>query len=157
MLKTALFFAILFILFSACKQEPLEPPAPGEPEPKPISCKCSKIISGYYEMEDCQVYINSLPATMPFSCVGGKLEIAISFEQNRVTFRSPVWKFCPGPVKLYTCAGPCAPLSGYACEAHVFSTDIDPLTGELCLEIDDEFLPCSAEEDDGFWFALAVQ
>lgn len=158
MLKTALFFAILVSLVSACKQETIQPatPAPDD-EPEAVKCKCKNLIVGYFELEDCQVYICSLPSTPPFSCTGGKLEVSTSFEQNRVTFRSTTWKLCTAPVRLFACVGPCQPLQGYACEAHVFSAALDPLTNELCLEIDDEFLPCAAEEDGGFWFLLATE
>ena len=147
MLKSSLFSILIFLSFS-CRKETITYTS---------KCDCKNAIVGYFEMEDCQVYICSLPSTTPFYCTGGKLEVAVNFEMNRISFRSPVWKLCTAPVHLFACAGPCQPLQGYACEAYIFNAMLDPMTNELCLEIDDEFLPCSVGEDQGFWFALATE
>jgi hypothetical protein len=142
------------LLLSSCKKDN---------EPQPITttdvptkpCNCTNLIIGYFEMEDCQLY---LPTESPFSCQGyDLLELSWNFEMHRVTFRSTDYRFCKAPVELWVYDGEPSPFAEWSCEATVVSAQLDFNSHELCLELDDTFLPCAFEKEDGFWFALAVE
>lgn len=151
---------IVLLFAAACNNEPQDEPQPSATttEPPPGDCACEKLLLGYFEMEDCQVYLSSLLGVPPFSCVGGKLEVSTNFGQGRVTFRSKVWTFCERPVKLWVWGGQTiSPLSGLACDAYFFDTSLGLDGHELDLQLDEEFLPCAFDEEEGFWFALPIQ
>lgn len=122
---------------------------------QPINdCNCENLLTGYFEMEDCQVY---LPDQQPFSCAGNDLEVAMNVGQHRVTFRSEKWTFCTHPIQLWTFEGPSSPTAPYSCEAEVLDAMLDFGGHELDLLLDEDFLLCAYEEEDGFWFSLAVE
>ncbi len=142
------------ILLSSCTKE-------DEPQPQTTSdeaakdCRCDNLLIGYFEMEDCQIY---LPIEPPFTCQGyDLLELAINFQMHRVTVRSTEYRFCKAPAELWTYkAGP-SPAAPWSCEATVVSAQLDFNGHELDLQLDENFLLCAYEEEDGFWFALAVE
>ena len=123
------------------------------PEPTD-GCHCENLLTGYFEMEDCQVY---LPGQQPFHCAGNDLEVAMNLEQDRVTFRSEKWAFCTHPIGLWTYGGLPSPTAPYSCEAEILNAELDFGGHELDLLLDGDFLLCAFEEEDGFWFSLAVQ
>ncbi|MBI1228145.1 MAG: hypothetical protein GC192_23125 [Bacteroidetes bacterium] len=142
------------LLVSCTKDDDVPQPTttPGELA-KP--CLCDNLLIGYFEMEDCQLY---LPTESPFSCQGYDiLELSWNFEMHRVTFRSTDYRFCEAPVELWVYDGDTSPFAEWSCEATVVSAQLDFNGHELCLELDDAFLPCAFEKEDGFWFALAVE
>jgi hypothetical protein len=131
-------------------------------EPKPVTtdapvkpCYCNNLLMGYFEMEDCQLY---LPGNSPFSCVGSDLlELSWNVKMHRVTFRSTDYRFCKAPVELWVYEGEPSPFAKWSCEATVVSAQLDFNGHELDLELDEDFLTCAFEKEDGFWFALAVE
>jgi|JRYF01.1.fsa_nt_gb hypothetical protein len=142
------------ILLSSCTKE-------DEPQPQTTAgeaakeCQCNNLLIGYFELEDCQIY---LPIEPPFSCQGyDLLEIATNFEMHRVTFRSTEYRFCNAPLELWTYKGDLTPSAPWSCEAMVVAAQLDFNGHELDLELDENFLLCAFEEEDGFWFALAVE
>ncbi len=129
--------------FSTCTGEP------------PKGCHCTNLLIGYFEMEDCILY---LPVQQPFSCQGyDLLKIAWNFEQHRVTFRSTDYRFCKAPVELWTYEGEPFFTAEWSCEAEVIEAQLDFNGHELDLELDEDFLLCAFEQEEGFWFALAVE
>jgi hypothetical protein len=144
-----------FALLASCTKDDDEqqPTTTTDVPTKP--CNCANLLIGYFEMEDCQLY---LPTESPFSCQGyDLLELSLNFEQQRVTFRSTDYRFCDKPVELWVYEGEPSPTAAWSCEATVISAQLDFNGHELCLELDDAFLPCAFEKEDGFWFALAVE
>jgi hypothetical protein len=151
-LITTLFLGCL--LLSSCKKD-------NEPQPVTTTdvptkpCNCTSLLIGYFEMEDCQLY---LPIEPPFSCQGyDLLELSWNFEMHRVTFRSTDYRFCEKPVELWVYDGEPSPFAEWSCEATIASAQLDFNGHELCLELDDDFLTCAFEKEDGFWFALSVE
>ncbi len=142
------------ILFTSCKKDDEPKPATTTDVPtKP--CNCTSLLIGYFEMEDCQLY---LPGSSPFSCVGSDLlELSWNFEMHRVTFRSTDYRFCKAPIEIWTYKGEPSPTTPWSCEATVVEAMLDFNGHELDLQLDEDFLLCAFEEEDGFWFALAVE
>jgi hypothetical protein len=142
------------LLLSSCtKDDEPQPTTTTVETTKP--CTCANLLMGYFEMEDCQLY---LPGNSPFSCVGSDLlELSWNSEMHRVTFRSTDYRFCKAPVELWVYDGEPSPTAAWSCGATAVSAQLDFNGHELCLELDDAFLTCAFEKEDGFWFALAVE
>jgi|GEM_PF-2688422 len=142
------------LLLSSCNED--DEPQPTTTTDVPTKpCNCTDLLIGYFEMEDCQLY---LPTESPFSCQGyDLLELSWNFEMHRVTFRSTDYRFCEKPVELWVFDGEPSPTASWSCEATVVHAQLDFNGHELCLELDDAFLTCAFEKEDGFWFALAVE
>ncbi len=143
------------LLLSSCNKDD-EVPQPTTNTEYPVKpCTCKNFLLGYFEMEDCQLY---LPIESPFSCQGyDLLELSWNFEMHRITFRSTDFRFCEKPVQLWVYDGEPSPTAAWSCEATIVSAQLDFNGHELCLELDDDFLTCAFEKEDGFWFALAVE
>ncbi|MEY3053042.1 MAG: hypothetical protein RLY31_2827 [Bacteroidota bacterium] len=149
--------AVPFLLLS-CHSDPLETDSLAENPPRSaegiaaVKCRCEKLLIGYYEMEDCQLY---LPGQSPFDCSGHFLEVAVDYPAAAITFRVTDRRFCRLPTRLFACSGPChTALSGYACEAEISLAVLHPNQQELTLYCDPDFLACAHEADEGFWFVL---
>ncbi len=141
------------LLVPSCTKDGDTPKPPSATPAK--SCDCSSLLIGYLEMEDCQVY---LPGNQPFSCVGNELlEISWNVGMHRAIFRSTVHSFCKSPVQLWVYDGEPSPSADWSCSATIVFAQLDFDGHELCLELDDAFLTCAFEKEDGFWFALAVE
>ncbi len=146
-----------FFLLS-CQPDPLETrtlagQAVGATETLlPVKCRCERLLIGYYEMEDCQLYLPGIP---PFDCDGHFLEVDVDYPAAAVTFRATDRMFCQVPTRLFACSGPChTALAGYACEAVILQAVLHPDQQTLTLYCDPEFLACAHEADEGFWFVL---
>ena len=143
------------LLLSSCKKDDDVPQPTTTTEEPAKPCTCKNFLLSYFEMEDCQLY---LPTESPFSCQGyDLLELSWNFEMHRVTFRSTDYRFCENPVQLWVYDGEPSPTAAWSCEATIVSTQLDFNGHELCLELDDDFLTCAFEKEDGFWFALTVE
>ncbi|MCB0522342.1 MAG: hypothetical protein H6577_27625 [Lewinellaceae bacterium] len=81
----------------------------------------------------------------------------MNFEMHRVTFRSAEYHFCDAPIELWVYRGDPSPIAPWPCEAVAVSSQLDFNGHDLDLELDENFLLCAYEEEDGFWFALAVE
>lgn len=143
------------LLVGCAKDDEPQPAQPQVDTTDKPPCYCNNLLMGYFEMEDCQLY---LPGNSPFSCVGSDLlELSWNFEQHRVTFRSTEYRFCKSPVELWTYKGEPSPTAPWSCEATVVEALLDFNGHELDLQLDENFLLCAFEQEDGFWFALAVE
>jgi hypothetical protein len=143
------------LLLSSCNKDDEVPQPTTTTEAPAKPCTCKNFLLGYFEMEDCQLY---LPTESPFSCQGyDLLELSWNFEMHRVTFRSTEFHFCEKPVQFWVYDGEPSPTASWSCEATVVHAQLDFNGHELCLELDDAFLTCAFEKEDGFWFALAVE
>ncbi|MCB0517322.1 MAG: hypothetical protein H6577_26430 [Lewinellaceae bacterium] len=159
--KNILFTAILFgcTLLAACtkNEDPLviisEDCTTTDVPTKP--CQCKKLLLGYFEMEDCILY---LPGQQPFSCQGyDLLELAWNFDQRRATFRSTEYQFCKAPVELWAYGGEPSLTAPWTCQAEIVEAQLDFNGHEIDLELDEGFPLCAFEEDGGFWFVLPVE
>jgi hypothetical protein len=120
-LITTLLFGCIFL--SSCTKEDEPQPQPNTTDAPDKPCYCSNLLMGYFEMEDCQLY---LPGNSPFSCVGyDLLELSWNFEMHRVTFRSTDYRFCEKPVELWVYDGEPSPTAPWSCEATVVSAQLD--------------------------------
>ena len=143
------------ILLASCTKDNDEPQPTTTDYTPTKPCNCTDLLIGYFEMEDCQLY---LPTESPFSCQGyDLLELSWNFDMHRVTFRSTDYRFCDKPVELWVYEGEPSPTTAWWCEATVVFAQLDFNGHELCLELDEDFLTCAFEKEDGFWFALAVE
>ena len=156
-----LFITLLFVILEGCQPDPDQAPAPivqattGAALPPTEPCNCRELLIGYFEWEDCQVYLKGIP----HSCTAtGKLQVALNFAQDRVTFRHPGWRFCSRPTEFWCWYGQngASPLTPWVCDGYAISASLDLDNHELDIQLDDEFLNCAFEEEEGFWFAIPV-
>lgn len=143
------------LLLSSCNKDDDAPQPVTTTDVLTEPCVCNNLLIGYFEMEDCQLYLSG---NSPFSCTGsGLLELSWNFEMHRTIFRSTDYRFCKAPVELWVYDDEPSPTAAWSCEATIVAAQLDFNGHELCLELDDDFLTCAFEKEDGFWFALAVE
>ena len=160
-IKHLFLLLIPLLTASACQQDDTEnAPLPLAAKAAPPNVCCSGLLIGFFELEDCIVY---LPGAAPSGCHSGPLQVDVSFQDNTAVFTSESHQFCTMPTKLYTCGQGFACSSdcktpAYACGAEVTGQSVSLSGNQLTLELDETFLNCAVQANsEGFWFALPTQ
>lgn len=97
-------------------------------------------------MEDCGIYLPS--SRLSPARATAYFEIATNFEMHRVTFRSTEYQFCKTPVILWMYKDAPSSSIPWSCEVTVVSTQLDFNGYEPDLQLDENFLLCTFEEDN---------
>ena len=127
---------------------------------QPPACDCSSLLIGFYELEDCVIY---LPGSTPFNCqLNPLLKLDFDFQNATAKFTSNTYQFCESPVKIYSCGkslscSESCKSPALTCNAQIISATLSPGGNQLELALDAGFPNCAFESNsEGFWFALPI-